>query len=81
MSNQQKNNGKSNLHDYARYSSIAFQMMVIITAGVWGGVKLDKLLNLEFPLLTVLLSIASVGIAIYISIKDFIHTDKKKKNE
>ncbi|MFW6227487.1 MAG: AtpZ/AtpI family protein [Bacteroidota bacterium] len=81
MSNSPQNNkdkSKGNLHDYARYSSIAIQMLVIITAGVWGGVQLDKLLNLKFPLLTILLSFASVGIAIYISIKDFINTDKKK---
>lgn len=72
---------KTNLRNYARYSSMALQMMVIVTAGVWGGVELDKLLNINFPLLTILLSIASVAIAIYISIKDFIKSDKKKNDE
>lgn len=48
------------------------QMLVIILLGIWGGVKLDGLLNFRFPLFTVLLSIISVGLAIYVVIKDLI---------
>ncbi|MCF8217953.1 MAG: AtpZ/AtpI family protein [Bacteroidales bacterium] len=72
-SNQNKNNNNKNkLFNYARYSGIAFQMMIVIIAGVWGGVELDKLLNTEFPVLTIVLSLLSVGVAIYIAIKDLI---------
>jgi len=67
---------KKKLFDsYARYSTIAVQMLVIILIGVFGGIELDKLIKLEFPVFTVVLSVLSVIIAIYYVIKDLI---KKK---
>jgi hypothetical protein len=59
-------------HNYVKYSTIAFQMMAIIGAGVIGGVQLDKLLNLKFPVFTVALSIVSVVLGVYLTIKDLI---------
>lgn len=71
-----KNDQKKNyLNDYAKYSSIALQMLVIILLGVLGGVKLDEWLNLKFPVFTVILSLLSVIIAIYSVVKDLL---KKK---
>ncbi|MBE9480504.1 MAG: AtpZ/AtpI family protein [Bacteroidetes bacterium] len=67
---------KKKLFDsYARYSTIAVQMLVIILVGVFGGIELDKLIKLEFPVFTVVLSILSVILAIYYVTKDLI---KKK---
>ena len=66
------NNKKKQLNNYARYSSIAFQMLVIILIGVFGGVKLDEWINTGFPIFTVLLSIVSVFLAIYQVTKDFL---------
>ncbi len=66
---------QNSLNSYAKYSSIAVQMLVIIGIGVGGGVLLDKWIGIKFPIFTILLSFFSVGTAIYISIKDFI---KKK---
>jgi len=60
------------INNYSRYSSIGMQMIVIILAGVFGGVKLDSLLHLKFPIFTVVLSIFSVMLAIYIVIKDLL---------
>jgi hypothetical protein len=60
------------LQGYAKYTSIAMQMLVIILAGVFGGMKLDEWLNLKFPIFTVLLSIISVSLSIYIVIKDLL---------
>jgi hypothetical protein len=62
----------SPLKVYARYSSIAFQMMAIIIAGVFGGIKLDAWLNLGFPVFTILLSMISVFFAIYFVIRDLL---------
>ena len=73
--NSQKDKKKKYLDNYARYSSIALQMLVIILLGVWGGVKLDEWIDIGFPLFTVLMSIISVFTAIYVVIKDLI---KKK---
>jgi F0F1-type ATP synthase assembly protein I len=66
------NKKKNNLNNYAKYSSIALQMLVIILVGVFGGVKLDEWLNLSIPVFTVLLSLLSVAVAIYTVIKDLL---------
>ena len=71
----QLNPKKNNLNSYARYSSIAMQMLVIILLGVFGGYKLDQWLKLSFPVFTVVFSLLSVVIAIYTVVKDLL---KKK---
>ncbi|MEA3505140.1 MAG: AtpZ/AtpI family protein [Bacteroidota bacterium] len=71
MSKKKKPNKNNN--SFVKYSSIGFQMAAIIGLGVWGGIELDKIVNIEFPLFTILLSMGSVGIAIYHAIKDFIN--------
>ncbi len=62
---------KNSLNSYARYSNIGMQMLVIIIAGVWGGVELDKWLNTT-PVLTVVLSLLSVSLAIYSVVKNLL---------
>jgi F0F1-type ATP synthase assembly protein I len=62
------------LNNYARYSSMAFQMLAIILIGVFGGFKLDKWLHTK-PLFIILLSIGSVILAIYAVTRDLL---KKK---
>jgi len=52
---------------------MAFQMMVILGLGVWGGIKIDGWLNLKFPLFTGILSFAAVLLALYNVLKDFLH--------
>jgi hypothetical protein len=66
-----KTDPRKNLNDYARYSSMAFQMLAIILAGVFGGVKADEWLGTS-PLLTVILSMAAVIMAIYFVTKDLL---------
>lgn len=75
-SKQQNQQKKSKLNNYAKYTSIAIQMIVIIVGGVFGGYKLDQYLELKFPIFTLVFSLLAVGIAIYLSIKDFIKTKK-----
>jgi len=70
--NKNSNKNKNNLNDYAKYSGIAIQMGVIIFVGVLGGKKIDEYFSLKTPIFTLILSLLSVGFAIYISIKDFI---------
>ena len=69
-SNQKKSQSQSN--NYVRYSSLAFQMLGIILVGVFGGMKLDQLINWEFPVFTVVLSISSVFGAIFFAVKDLL---------
>ncbi|MDP4266564.1 MAG: AtpZ/AtpI family protein [Bacteroidota bacterium] len=66
---------KKQLNNYAKYSSLGFQMLFIILAGVFGGLKIDEWLSLKYPIFTVLLSIISVILSIYYAIKDFIKRD------
>lgn len=60
------------LRSYAKYSGIAFQMAAIIFLGTLGGYKLNSFFNFELPILTVILSLLSVILAIYLSVKDFL---------
>ncbi|HOX78310.1 MAG TPA: AtpZ/AtpI family protein [Bacteroidales bacterium] len=69
---------KKLLDNYARYSSIAFQMLVIILAGVFGGIKLDEWLEMKIPVFTIVFSILSVILAIYTVTKDLIRSGKKE---
>ena len=61
----------SKLNQAARYSGIAFEMIFIMLAGVFGGIKLDEKLNTQ-PVFTALLALLSVFAAIYFAIKDFL---------
>ncbi|MEI8203921.1 MAG: AtpZ/AtpI family protein [Bacteroidota bacterium] len=62
----------NSLKGYARYSSIALQMGVIIFAGTFGGLTLDAYLKWKIPVFTVVFSLTSVAVAIYIVIKDLL---------
>lgn len=47
-------------------------MAAIIIGGVFGGIQLDKWLQLKFPIFTLILTLLSVFLAIYYFIKDII---------
>ena len=63
---------RPSLESYARYSSLAAQMFAIIGIGVFGGVKLDQWLKIDFPVFTVIFSLISVAAAIYSATKDLL---------
>ncbi|MCU0370886.1 MAG: AtpZ/AtpI family protein [Bacteroidales bacterium] len=63
---------KKSLDNYTRYSNIAFQMLVIILIGVFGGIKLDEWLNLTIPVFTIILSILAVILSIYTVTRDLM---------
>jgi hypothetical protein len=64
-----------NQNNYARYASMGTMMIVTIGLGTFAGVKIDRWLEIKFPIFTLILSIFSVFTAIYLAIKDFL---KKK---
>jgi ATP synthase protein I len=55
-------------NDFLKYTGMATKMAVVILAGVYFGRWLDK--ERDFPLFTLIFSIVSVAVAIYIVIKD-----------
>lgn len=63
---------KNRLDAYVKYSGMGIQMLVIIFAGAYGGIKLDKVLSLKFPVFTITLSLLAVVVAIWFVIKDLI---------
>jgi hypothetical protein len=65
------------LSPIAKYSGMAFQMLIIIGLGVFGGLKLDRWLHTRFPVFTVVLSFLAVVLAIYYFIKDLIFMSRK----
>jgi F0F1-type ATP synthase assembly protein I len=62
---------KKSLNDYARYSGMAVQMLVIILLGVFSGYRIDLWLHTK-PVFTVILSLLSVALAIYIVTRDLL---------
>lgn len=67
--------GKQNNNDlknYARYSGMAVQMVVIIAVMTYAGVWLDERREAETPVFTLILSLLGVFAALYSVLKDFI---------
>jgi len=62
---------------YAKYSALGVQMGVIIGGGCYSGYKLDEYYKNETPVFTIILSLVSIAIAMYLILKDFI---KPKNN-
>ncbi len=72
-----KNDDKdSPLNFYARYSTLALQMIVIIVAGAFGGKALDSWLKWDFPVFTLVLTILSVGGAVFYGMRGLFKNDK-----
>lgn len=57
-------------NDFLRYSGMATKMAIVILAGVMGGQYLDEKSGNKSPWYTIVFSLLSVAIAIYIVIKD-----------
>ena len=53
------------LKQYAKYTGIAFQMVAIMAVSTWLGLKVDALLNLQFPLFTLIFIITALGLLLY----------------
>lgn len=68
------------LNHYARYSNMAFQMLLIIIIGVFGGIKLDEKLNSK-PIFTLVCSLAGLAVAFYVVIKDVLRSTPKNHDK
>jgi hypothetical protein len=67
-----EDNPKNNdfLYNYAKYSSLALQTILLIGGCVFGGVKLDQWIGWKVPVCTLVFSILGVVGAIYLLVKD-----------
>ena len=80
MSDPETSKKVSPIHQYAVYSNLAFEMGAIIALGVFGSVKLDKILNIS-PLFTILCSLASIAIALFLIIRSLTKPQNRSKHE
>jgi ATP synthase protein I len=76
MSAKKENPQPKPLNAYAKYSTLGIQMALIIGGGCYGGVKLDEYYNNTTPIFTIILSLVSIALAMYIVLKDLIKPDK-----
>ena len=72
---QPTDNWKKKPPDAVRLSGIAFQIIIIILLGVFGGKKLDDYFQTENPYYTLGLSVLAVFISLYFILKEVL---KKK---
>jgi ATP synthase protein I len=63
---------------FFKYSNLAIQMGLIIGLSAWGGQKLDAYYKNSQPVFTIVLSLAGIGIALYLVLKDFIKPKKEQ---
>ena len=80
MSDPEPSPNESPIHQYAVYSNLAFEMGAVIALGVFGGIKLDSLLNIS-PLFTILCSLASIAVAMFLVIRSLTKPQNKAKHE
>ncbi|MDO4217502.1 MAG: AtpZ/AtpI family protein [Bacteroidales bacterium] len=52
------------MNNWARYSALGIEMVVIVGAFVYFGIKIDERSLMQFPLWTILLSIGGIVIAL-----------------
>lgn len=73
---------KPPLNSFIIYSSMAFQMGIIIFGSAYGGVKLDEYtkaqqyIEADFPVFTLAFTILGVVIAMYLFLKDLFNNTK-----
>jgi ATP synthase protein I len=66
--NEEDENGKRELSDYAKYSAMGFQMIVIIGLFTYGGYKIDESAHHQTKWVTAVLALAGVFISMYVVI-------------
>ena len=79
-SNNQIQKKKERLNNYARFSGVGFQMLATIGVGVWGGIKLDNVYPNNYQVFTVICSLISIGVALYLVIKQVTKFSNQKNN-
>jgi len=79
-SNNQIQKKQERLNNYARFSGVGFQMLATIGVGVWGGIKLDNIYPNNYQVFTVICSLISIGVALYLVIKQVTKFSNQKNN-
>jgi heme/copper-type cytochrome/quinol oxidase subunit 4 len=70
------NEKKKNVNNFAKYSSISFQMLVTIGLFAFAGYKIDESKNNKTPVFATILSFIGVVVSLYMVIKQLNKNDK-----
>lgn len=62
----------SYLNEYSKYSSLIFQMIVIVAAGVLGGIQLDRFFDIKGSVFTICLTLFTTFLALYYMFKTLL---------
>lgn len=68
----QNQKNKNKFDDFLRYSSLGFEMMVIIALGTFGGYKIDQWMGNDFKGFTLGLMVLSVIVSIIYGIRNIL---------
>ena len=68
------------VNNYVKYSSMVFQLAIVIGLGVWGGRSLDKYFELKFPAFTLILLFVALFAGMYWTLRDLVGKKKTKEN-
>lgn len=60
---------KDYLRLYAKYSSLVIQMILIVLIGAFGGWELDKIVDLKYPIFTVILILLAAFLSLFYMIR------------
>ncbi|PKR81387.1 hypothetical protein CW751_04845 [Brumimicrobium salinarum] len=71
---------KSNVQNYIRFSNIALQMGIVITAGALGGQWLDDKQKNDFPFWTLILTLIAIFASLFQIIRTVIKMSKDEDN-
>lgn len=69
---------KPQVDQYLKYSGMAFQLAIVLGAGTWAGMRIDRYFQTERPYFTALLALVSLFAGLYLSLKDLIFGKKPK---
>ncbi|MFO7615626.1 MAG: AtpZ/AtpI family protein [Bacteroidales bacterium] len=63
---------RKSLREYARYSNLAFKLIAVVLAAFFIGMLMDKWLNINFPIFTLVFSVGGLILTLYLLIKDLL---------
>jgi ATP synthase protein I len=63
---------KKSLREYARYSSLGFQIIAVVLTAFFVGHVLDNWIPTGFPLFTLIFSVGGLAAMLYLLIKDLM---------
>jgi F0F1-type ATP synthase assembly protein I len=62
--------------DFTKYSSLVFQMIVLVGGAAWLGTWLDRKMENSQPVMAIVLILLGIGVSLYTTIRTLLSKDK-----